>query len=252
MVQSVDRALAILELLAEGGGEMGVSELGDRLAVHKSTASRLLTTLTEHDLVEQNPLTGKYRLAFGVVRLASAAAQSQDLVERARPVLQDLATSARETVNLSVMEGDQVVSLRQITAPHMVANVDWVGRRTPAHCSSSGKAMLAHLPPAQLAHLLSRRLERRTPRTIVDRSRLMRQLAEVRSRGYASTVEELEPGLNGVAAPIRGAGGVVLAAVSVSGPAFRVTESRIPELGRLVRAAAATISRRMGFHGSTA
>lgn len=251
MVQSVDRALAILELLATGPGELGVTEVGARLEVHKSTASRLLATLTEHDLVETNPANGKYRLGFGVIRLAGAVAASNGIVLRAQAALQTLASGSNEAVNLSVLERGQVVSLHQITTPHLVGIIDWVGRHTPIHCSSSGKAILAHLPPADRKRLLAGPLERRTRRTVIDRAKLDGQLAQARRDGYAFTVEELEVGLHGVAAPVWGTGGRVVAAVSVSGPSFRLTEARIPALGAMAKAAAAQISRELGYVGAS-
>lgn len=249
MVQSVDRALAILELLANGAGEMGVTELGDRLGVHKSTAFRLVATLMEHGLVEQNPATSKYLLSSGLLRLAGAVAAPQNLVRLARPVLQALAEETGETVNLSVREDDQVVSIDQITAPRLVVNVDWVGKQTPLHATSTGKVFLAHLSHEELEGVLARPLERLTPRTVVRPEELRQQLARVRREGYAYTIGELELGLSAVAAPARSADGQVVAAVSVAGPSFRVTEESIPELAESTMRAAARISRRMGYLG---
>ncbi|MGH7499872.1 MAG: IclR family transcriptional regulator [Gemmatimonadales bacterium] len=249
MVQSVDRAIAILELLASSSTELGVTELGRHLSVHKSTAARLIDTLVDHGLVEQNPATGKYLLSFGVVRLAGAVAASQDLVGQSRPLLQELAAQTLETVNLSILEGDQVMSIQQITAPHLVVNVDWVGKRTPLHCSSSGKVFLSHLPPERLEEILSRPLERRTPRTIVDPVQLRRQLARIKEQGFAHTRQELELGLSGVAAPVRDASGQVVAAVSAAGPSFRMPKERVPTLAAQVTETAAGMSRRLGHIG---
>ena len=125
--------------------------------------------------------------------------------------------------------------------------MNWVGKRTPLHCTSNGKVLLAHLPERERARLLKGRLERLTTHTIVDRDVLRAQLLEADVRGYAYTVEELEVGLNAVAAPVRDSRGAVVAAVSVSGPAYRLTRALIPEVGRQARDAAAEISRRMGF-----
>ncbi len=245
-VQSVQRALALLEILADQGGEMGVTELGRRLGVHKATASRLLATLAEHALVERNPLTDKYRLGFGVVRLAAATVGRLDLVQQARPVLEQLAERTGETVNLAILDQGWAVNIDQVTGASAVVSVSWVGKRTPLHATSSGKVLLAHAPPEVREGILSGPLPRLTRRTIVDPDVLRRQLAEAVARGYAFTVEELEVGLNAVAAPVRQAGGEVVAAISVSGPAYRVTPARIPMLAQSVRLAAAEISRRMG------
>jgi DNA-binding IclR family transcriptional regulator len=246
-VQSVGRAVAILEMLADGSGEIGVTELGHRLGVHKATASRLVATLAGHGLVERNPETDRYRLGFGVVRLAAAALGRLDLVQVARPVLQRLAEQTQETVNLAVLDGDRVTNIDQFTGSRSVVAVSWVGKRTPLHCTSNGKVLLAHLPDREVDRVLSRPLERLTPNTIVDPAVLRGQLREARARGYAYTVEELEVGLNAVAAPVREARGEVVAAVSLAGPAYRLPRARIPELARLVVEAAGEVSRRLGY-----
>jgi len=244
-VQSVARAIAILEELA--GEELGVTELGRRLGVHKATASRLVSTLKERGLVERDPSTDKFRLGVGLIRLAGAAMAGLDLVHLARPVLEDLAETTRETVNLALLDGDSVMHVDQIAGTRSVVSVSWVGRRTPVHCTSNGKVLLAFLDEAERERLLALPMERRTSSTVVDRAELRAQLAEVVRRGYAFTVEELEEGLNAVAAPIRGADGGVVAAVSAAGPAFRLRRSDIPRVGRIVMDAAGAISRRMGY-----
>jgi IclR family acetate operon transcriptional repressor len=245
-VQSVARAVRILELVAEHPGRLGVSEIGRRLGVHKATASRLISTLSAGGLLERDPGTEKYRPGFGLVRLASTAVADLDLVRQARPVLERLAEETQETVNLAVLGGREVVNIDQVAGSHAVVNVNWVGKRTPLHCTSNGKVLLAHLPTDERDGILAGPLERRTPGTIVDPEVLRTQLRRARRQGYASTVEELEVGLNAVAAPVRGPGGEVVAAVSVAGPSYRVTPSRIPELAGGVVRAAGEISRRMG------
>jgi IclR family transcriptional regulator, acetate operon repressor len=245
-VQSVGRAIRILELVADHPGELGVSELGRRLGVHKATASRLVSTLAGRGLLERDPDTDKYRPGFGLVRLATTAVADLDLVRTARPVMQRLAEETQETVNLAVLDGREVVNIDQVAGSHAVVNVNWVGKRTPLHCTSNGKILLAHLPPADRDRILAGPLEVRTPRTIGDQDVLRTQLRQARRQGYAYTVEELEVGLNAVAAPVRGPGGSAVAAVSVAGPAYRVTTARIPELAGIVIRAGTEISRRMG------
>jgi DNA-binding IclR family transcriptional regulator len=245
-VQSVGRALGILEALADGG-EMGVTELGRLLGVHKATASRLVATLADRGLVERNPETDKYRLGFGLIHLAGAALAGLELVRQAHPVLEDLAERTRETVNLAVLEGDAVLHVDQIAGTRSVVSVSWVGRRTPVHCTSNGKVLLAFLDGPERERLLASPLERRTANTIVDPDQLRAQLVEVQARGYAQTVEELEEGLNAVAAPVHRADGEVVAAVSVAGPAFRMRPAELPRIGRMAVDAAGAISRRMGY-----
>lgn len=252
-LQSVARAIRALELIAEAG-ELGVTELGRLLDVHKATASRLVTTLAQRGLVERDPVSEKYRLGFGLIRLAGAAMAGLDLVRTAHPILDDLAERTRETVNLGVLSGDAVVYVDQISGTRAIVSVSWVGRRTPLHCTSNGKALLAYLPAAERDRLLKGPLERLTPTTIVDIDALLKQLGEVRLRGYAQTLEELEMGLNAVAAPVRQADGEVVAALSVSGPAFRMRPLDLPRIARLTVEAANSVSRRLGYveRGKTA
>jgi DNA-binding IclR family transcriptional regulator len=244
-LRSVGRAVRSLELIAEAG-ELGVTELGRRLGVHKATASRLAATLAERGLVERDPSTERYRLGFGLIRLAGAAMAGLDLVSTARPVVEDLAETTRETVTLGVRSGDDVVSIDQVTGTRSIVSVSWVGRRNPLHTTSTGKVFLAFMDDEERDHHLARPLERVTKRTVVDPAQLRTQLAEIRRRGYAQTLEELEEGLNAVAAPVLQANGDVVAALSVSGPAFRVRPVDLPRLGRVTIDAATTISRRLG------
>lgn len=246
-VQSLGRALEILELLASNGKEMGVTDLARRLEVHKSTVSRLLATLQEHGLVEQNPGSEKYRLGYALVRLAGAVVAELDVARVARPVLQELAERTHETVNLAILQGDQVINIDQIAASNLVVNVNWVGKQTPLHSTSNGKALLAFLPEAERRQVLSGPLRRFTPRTIVDKATLDKQLRRVVDDGYAFTLEELEVGLNAVAAPIHDHDGRVVAAVSVAGPSYRVTPQRLSELGEITKEAGDAISRRLGY-----
>jgi DNA-binding IclR family transcriptional regulator len=247
-VQSVARALGILELLAEESGELGVSELGRRLGVHKATASRLLSTLADHGLVERHPATDKYRLGFGLIHLAGVAMAGLDLVQQARPILEELAESTGETVNLAVLDSDRVMHIDQIASRRAVASVSWVGRRTPYHCTSNGKVLLAFAPDAERERLLgAATLDPCTANSITDAAKLRAHLAEVRLKGYAQTIEELEEGLNAVAAPVRSGEGDVIAAVSVSGPAFRMRPVELPRVARITMDAAGAISRRIGY-----
>jgi len=245
-LQSVRRAISALEEVSDAGS-IGVSELGRRLGVHKATASRLVATLSERGLLERDPLTDRFRLGFGLIRLAGAAMAGLDIVRVAHPILEELAERTEETVNLGVLAGDSVVYVDQVTGTRSIVAVSWVGRRTPLHCTSNGKVLLAFADPAAREGLLETPLVAMTSRTITDRDVLQRQLQDVVRRGYAQTVEELEEGLNAVAAPVRQTGGEVIAALSVSGPVFRMRQMDLPRVARSVMDAADAISRRMGF-----
>ncbi|GAA0929025.1 IclR family transcriptional regulator [Nonomuraea longicatena] len=239
-MQSVDRAIAILEILARRGATR-VTDLAAELDVHKSTASRLLAALEQGGLVEQDGERGRYRLGFGVVRLAGAATAQLDLAKESREVCGRLAEEVGETVNVAVPLDGHAVNITQVRGPSAISGHNWVGQRTPSHATSSGKVLLAFgaLDPPP-------RLERYTPATVTTVEEL--GLDRIRERGWASTVEELEIGLNAVAAPVRGADGAVVAAVSVSGPSYRLTPERLPEVGARLVEGADRISQRIGYY----
>jgi DNA-binding IclR family transcriptional regulator len=245
-LRSVTRALRSLELIAEAG-ELGVTELGRRLGVHKATASRLTATLAERGFVERDPATDRYRLGFGLIWLAGSAMASLDLVRAGHPILEELAETTRETVNVGVAVGDAVVYLDQVRGTRSILSVHWVGRRTPLHSTSNGKVLLAFMDDAERERLFAQPLERMTSKTVTDPDELRAQLKLVRSRGYAQTQGELEEGLNAVAAPVRQADGEVVAALSVSGPSIRMRSVDLPRIARLTIDAAAAVSHRLGF-----
>ncbi|HEV2256377.1 MAG TPA: IclR family transcriptional regulator, partial [Streptosporangiaceae bacterium] len=248
-VQSVDRAVAILEILARDG-ETGVTEVARELGVHKSTASRLLAALDRRELVAQDAARGRYRLGVGLVRLAGAASRGLDLVQESRPVCRALAQEVGETVNLAILSGRDALYLDQVAGPAALSPHNWAGQRIPLHATSDGKVLLAYLPEAELAECLAPPLARFTERTITAAAGFTRLLDEVRRRGYATAVDELEAGLTAVAAPVRNAEGVVVASISASGPSFRIPADRIPVLAGSVRRAAAEVSRRLGWTAS--
>jgi DNA-binding IclR family transcriptional regulator len=245
-VQSVDRAVSVLEILARHG-EAGVTEIADELDVHKSTAFRLLGVLENRGLVAQAKDRGKYYLGAGVLRLAGAAAVRLDISQEGVPVCRELADELGETVNIAVLDDDAAVNIMQARGTASVTAQNWLGRRTPLHATSSGKVLLAHMPPTLREGLLARSLPRFTERTITGASMLRAELEAVVEQGYGVTIEELELGLSAVAAPIRAHDGKVIAAISVSGPVYRMNADRLPELAKRTVAAGAELSRRMGY-----
>lgn len=248
-VQSVDRAITVLEILAREGSA-GVSEVAAEVGVHKSTAFRLLAALEERDLVEQTSDRGKYQLAFGILRLANAIPGRIDLVHQSQPLLDELAAQIDETINIAVVREHFAVNVQQAMSTAAIASQNWVGQLTPLHATASGKVLLAHLPEARVHEILQEAgLPKLTPNTITSRSVLLDQLTEVRASGFATTHEELEAGLNASAVPIRDHTGAVIAAVSASGPAFRFDDAEIKRTADALRDTGARISRRLGWLG---
>ncbi|WP_187344449.1 IclR family transcriptional regulator [Aldersonia kunmingensis] len=248
-VQSVDRAITVLEILARRG-EAGVTEVAADIGVHKSTAFRLLGALEERELVEQTQERGKYRLGFGILRLATAVPGRLDVTRQGREIAEQLAAEVGETVNVAVLRSQFVVNVDQARGPSAVGAHNWVGELTPLHATSSGKILLAFMSAERRQALLDAvELTRLTERTITSVEELATELKAAARDGYATTLEELEDGLNAVAAPVRDHTGVVIAAISVSGPVYRFTEDRLRDVTPAVVAAADAVSERMGFRG---
>ncbi|GAB2919036.1 IclR family transcriptional regulator [Rhodococcus aerolatus] len=244
-VQSVDRALAVLEILA-ARQPAGVTELAEELGVHKSTVSRLVAVLEHRGFVEQLSERGKYRLGFTLVRLAGATMARRDVAREGRRACEGLAEVLGETVNLAILDDGRAINILEASGPAGVALQTWVGQATPLHATSTGKSLLAGLDPAQVVAVTGEHLTAYTGRTVTDHAVLAARLAEVRAAGWSCAEEELEVGLNAVAAPVRDETGAVVAALSASGPAYRLGRDRFEVVAPHVVAAAAEVSRRLG------
>lgn len=245
-VQSVDRALLVLEILAEAE-QAGVTEIADQLGVHKSTASRLIAVLEARGFVEQVSGRGKYRLGFAVARLARASSAQLDLVKVSQDICDAISADVGETANLAVLDGDRIINIVEAIGPAEITLRTWVGQGCPAYATSSGKVLLSGLDPVDVGSRLGAALESFTERTVSSAADLQHELTTVRDRGWAGVSEELEVGLNAVAAPVRDADSQVVAALSVSGPSYRLGVERFEELAKLTTAAADAISRRLGW-----
>lgn len=248
-VKSVKRAVDLLRSFSLDEPELSVTTLSRRLDVHKSTVSRLLSTLEAARLVDRNPQTGHYRLGMGLLELAGLVILHADLRQLAQPMLRRLADQTQETVDLAIRDNGEVINVEQVTPPNRrVLNIGWIGRRTPLHASATGKVLLAYLPKADLESVLRSPLTRFTENTITDVSTLRAELDLVRQRGYAVGFEELEIGLNAVAAPVVDHNGHIVAAVSVAGPSSRLSRARIEQTAAAqVMACSKDVSRALGF-----
>ena len=248
-VQSVDRALTVLDLLAQHG-EVGVTDLAGELGVHKSTAFRLVTALERRHLVEQVGDRGKYRLGLGILRLAAATTARLDVAKESQAVCERLARELDETVNIAILDGAWAMNVLQEYGNAAIGSRNWIGQRTPLHATSSGKVLLAFADETLRKAILTAPLERYTDRTVIESKALHRQLDEAVKRGWASTNEELEIGLTAIAAPLRNSAGRVVAAISVSGPSYRLTPGSFDDAAGPLLAGAREISARLGYHSA--
>jgi DNA-binding IclR family transcriptional regulator len=236
--------VAVLDLLGDSADGLTGAEIARHLGVHPSTASRLLGTIAAGGLIERDRATQRFRIGARVVGLAAAAVDRLPVVSQARPQLEHLSAVTSETANLAIRDGLHVVYVDQVTPAQTVVMASWVGRRSPVHASSSGKVLVAFGEPALQEAVLGRALDPITARTIVSPTELRRVWAQTRRQGYATSSGELEDGLVTIAAPVI-VDGRAVAAISVSGPAFRLPQRDVPRLGQAVINAARAASLRM-------
>ena len=247
-VQSVERAIDILESFSAEEPGLGVGELSRRVSLPKSTVFRLLTTLESRGFIAQNSETSLYHLGVKLIPLANSVYVYSDLRQVARPYLRSLADTLEETTSLSVLVDAEIINLDQVEfTGRLVVRAGRAGYRMPFHATSAGKAILAYLPEDELERLLASPLPTLTSATITDSDTLNSQLLEVRTRGYAISFEELEEGLHAISTPICNHEGNVIACISVSGPSYRLTRLRIEEISPQVIQAADQISRDLGY-----
>ena len=237
--QSIDRAAQLLVHVVESEAPTSVGELAETAGLPKSTTSRLVGALERQGLVQRD---GRASIRPGPVLMRFAGRDDFDvLIALSAETLDRVAAASGETVNLGVSTDRGVDQLDQRDGRHFIGSTNWVGRQVPHHCTAQGKVLLAHGAAPQG----DTPLERHAPNTIVDRDALDHELERVRSRGYATTLDELEPGLWAVAAPVSGPDGIV-AALSISGPATRLHEGLLATLGELLVDEARSLSVRLG------
>jgi DNA-binding IclR family transcriptional regulator len=250
--QVLDRTFQILDILAEDGQGQGVTELADKLGLHKSTTHRLIMVLESSRYVERDGATSKYRLGSRIIELGLSALSRLDLYQIARPHLRELVAETGETAHIGVMRGGEIVSLVNWESTQALRTPSTIGTRHPSHCSSLGKAILAFSPPEELDRFLEgRTLERYTRHTIASPELFRKETETIRRTGYAVDDEEREDGLRCIGAPVFGSSGDVVAAVSIAGPVFRITRDRTTALAAAVMKTAGSISAALGFAPKT-
>ena len=227
--QAALRAIRLLKLFTAQAPELRLAEISGLSGLNKTTTHRLLQALHSEELLDRNPGTGAYRLGPGMMALGVQALSSNDLRLRARPLLRKLADETGETATLEVPIEDTMLILDEVTSKHFLGASGNVGTRWPIHATSTGKVLIAfeQRGPARLGPELASW----TPNTITQFDKLEKELADIRRRGFAEVVDELEDGLSGVAAVVRGGMGEVLGALSICGPSQRMSENRRAQLG---------------------
>ena len=240
--QAVDRAAQLLIQVVHRPDPVTFTELTSSSGLAKSTTSRLLMALERNGLVQRDS-RGGFRPGEVFVSYAWRSGAEAGLIPVAQPFLERLGEATGETINLGVASRGVVEQIAQVDSTFLIGGTNWVGLSVPLHCAALGKVLLAY----DAAELPPGRLSRRTSQTITGREALAADLAEVRRRGYAVTDEELEPGLVAVAAPVYRDGATVVAALSVSGPASRLTKARIPGVAARCMAEASALSAVLGY-----
>ncbi len=239
----MERGAQLLVHVVEEDEAPTIGELARLAGLPKSTTSRLVGALERQGLVQRDPARGAIKPGPVLLRYSRKETSGLDLVELAGSALERLARASGETANLGVATSTAVEMLDQRDSRHILGSTNWVGQRVPHHGSVIGKVFLAggslQLPDGPLEPL--------APGTITDPVELRRDLERTRARGYATAVDELEPGLWAVAAPVYDAGGTVVGALSISGPTVRLHDGLLDELGRLVLDEASTLSARIGY-----
>ncbi|MDA8292587.1 MAG: IclR family transcriptional regulator [Actinomycetota bacterium] len=249
-VQSVERAVSVLQILARER-EAGPTEIAAELGVHKSTVSRVLAVLDRRGLATQVRERGPYRLGPGLAELAaSAVPPPSELARASTPVCEWLAAASGETAGVSVLDGRDALRVVDVRSGAAVVSQHPVGQRSPAHATSVGKVLLAHLSAARRREVLAVPLTRFTASTVTEVRALAVELEEVVGRGWATSRDEWEVGLHAVAAPLRGRDGAVVGALGVSGPSFRLGPDEMAQAAALVCKAAREVGSLLGYVAS--
>ncbi len=247
MLQTIEKTGQVLALYDRDHTEWGVREVSQKLGIAKSSAHDVLTSLAQIGLLGKTA-EGRYRLGWRLVAMSETLLATTELRHQARPVMEELAAQYQETIHLAILDEGKVVYVDKLEGRQAVrVELTSLGTRLYAHCSSLGKVMLAFLPEAEIKRVIRREgLPRFTPNTITDENELFQALAKIRKQGYAFDLEEILPALCCVGAPIHNYTGQVIAAISMSIPAYRFQRSQTEFRKAIVRTAK-MISERMGY-----
>ncbi len=248
LINSIIRAVDILELYNHHDTELGISEMARRLNLYKSTVYRIVSTLEHKGMLEQDPQSGKYRLGLKLYKLGILARNDDELISISSPHLKRLTEKTGETSNMVVMDGSMSVYIAQYESSRMVRMFTRLGAKVFPHCNGAGKVLLSDMTEDEIEYVIAANgLPRYTQNTITTREKLMNELKLIKSRGYAVDNQEREEGVMCLAAPVKDGSGKVIAAISISGPRDRFGKNRVEELIRAVREEAGEISTACGY-----
>lgn len=248
-VQSIDRAVAILECFTENKRELKLSEIALMLDLNKSTVHGILNTLKYHGFIDQDEISQKYRLGTRFIIYSDLVVNSMDVINISYPVLEKVCEKIEETVHIAMLDGCDIVYIEKKECNKSIKTSTKIGARVPAYFTADGKIILCYLEKDKLKEILPRNLKKLTPNTITDKQQLMEVLSEMRENGYAVDYEETVQGLVCVAAPIMDYTGSVRYSLSATVPAVRMTEDKINEYIEILKKAANEISCRIGYKG---
>lgn len=248
VVQSVDRALTILDVLSDFEDGLGITEISGKINLHKSTVYRLLSTLIYKGYVEQDEATNKYRLTLKLFELGNKRMEKSDILIVARSYLKELVEKTNEVVHLVILEGNEIVYIDKVECDKTIRMYSRIGKRSPVYCTGVGKAILAYLPEEKIDKIWEQSvINKHTENTITDLKEMKEHLQQIREKKYAIDAQEHEMGVTCVGAPIFNYKGEVFAAISVSGPSTRIEEDNIDELAKLIIEYSEKISRELGY-----
>ncbi len=248
IIQSVSHALDVLEEFRGDVDELGVTELSKKLKLHKNNVFRILATLQSRNYIEQNKANENYRLGLKCLELGQTFIRQRGMLKQGKPILRALALHTGETSYISILRGDEVVYIDSVEPETTVRVVSRLGLNMPAHATAAGKALVAFDSEEDLRKKFRAELQGFTASTIRDLESLLRDLRAVQEKGFATDMEEFEEGLRCIAAPIRDYTRKVIGALSISGPANRLTEQKIEtHYGPEVVRSATDLSARLGF-----
>jgi DNA-binding IclR family transcriptional regulator len=245
-VQSIDRAVRIMDVLAAGEIPLQLSEISRQVEIPASTTHRLLASLQQHGYVRFDSSQRKYTLGLAVLSLAEAAKSQIDITKEAMPILEKLAASLNVTANLTVLQNDEAVYTLRAASTRTIGTITPLGRRVPFHCTAAGKTMLAYLPEESRDRILNLEHKAHTRNSITNSYQLLDELAKIRASGVGFDNEEYELGMRCIAAPVFDHKGQITATVGISGPSSRITPERDEELALPVQVAASELSSYLG------